>query len=70
MMLILLAAAFLAGATIGVFLMLVISIHIEERRFMTGETADGTRVEIAARQFMGVRVRKAGIGTHTPQMRK
>lgn len=68
MILTLLIAAFLGGCTIGVFLTLVVGIRIEEHR-MAG-AHHHTHAEIAARQVMGVYVRKPADTVDADQARR
>jgi hypothetical protein len=51
----LIIAAFVGGCALGVFMTLVAGIHSEERRAVNAH-----RSELAARQVMGVCVRKPG----------
>lgn len=57
-MIAILAATFLGGCTLGAFAVLVLGIHIEEHRRIATHLARLTRSEAAARQVMGVHVRK------------
>lgn len=56
-MILILAAAFLGGCVLGAFAVLVVGIHVEEHRRNANAPHVG-RSELAARQFMGVYVRK------------
>jgi hypothetical protein len=64
----LLIAAFIGGCTIGVFLTLVVGIHIEEHR--TARAHHDTCAEIAARQVMGVYIRKPADSVDADQARR
>ncbi|MEV0660812.1 hypothetical protein ACIBI3_11400 [Actinomadura luteofluorescens] len=55
-LLMLLLAVFLTGAALGVFLFLLVGIHIEEHRMsLTG--TPGSRTTASTRRFLGVTVR-------------
>jgi hypothetical protein len=64
----LLIAAFLGGCTIGAFMTLVLGIRTEEHR--VGGAQHTTRAEIAARQVMGVYVRKPADSADADQARR
>jgi hypothetical protein len=58
MTLVLLIAVFLAGCAIGMFVLLVAGIHIEESHMRDSDARRSTRTEIKTRRALGVYVRR------------
>jgi hypothetical protein len=69
-MLPILIATFLGGCVLGAFTVLVVGVHIEEHRRGASAMSNIRPSELAARQVMGVHVRKPSQIPNSDQKRK